>query len=140
MTEKNSNEPDFAVDAPGEEPAVVLEKKPAGKPASKKARQPGPKPQHLVVERTLKSQTLDGEISLSLVVPYQTIKKMMGIDDVPEADMIDFVLEEIMPPEESAKVLKLSDGIDVMAVTMAYMEAVGSRLGASMGESAGSSS
>ena len=113
----------------------------AAKTAPKKAaRQAGPKPDFQVVEDTLKCQTkLDGEVSISLVLPYAAVKKMMGIEDVPEAEIMDFVIEEIMPESESAKVLGLQDGVDTFRITTEYTKAIGERLGASLGESEGSS-
>lgn len=115
-------------------------KKTTAKTAVKTTGQPGPKPDFQVVEDTLKCQTkLDGEVSISLVLPYAAVKKMMDIDDVPEAEVVDFVIEQIMPPAESQKILSLQDGVDTFRIAMQYTKALGERLGASLGESESSS-
>lgn len=119
-------------------------KKTAAKTAVKTAGQPGPKPKFQVVEDALKCQTkLNGEVTVSLVVPFPTVKKIINLEDVPEAEMLDYIHENIMPPAELEKVLGLQDGIDTFNITMEYIKAVGDRLGAnfgvSLGESVGSS-
>jgi len=119
---------------------MTAPKKTTAKAAVKTTAQPGPKPDFQVVEETLKCQTkLDGEVSLSLVLPFAKVKKMIAIEDVPEAEVIDFIFDEVMPEEEAKKVLGLQDGVDAFRIAMQYTKALGERLGASLGESEGSS-
>lgn len=119
---------------------MTAPKKSTAKPAVKTTGQAGPKPDFLVVEDTLKCQTnLDGEVSISLVLPYPALKKMMNIEDVPEAEIVDFVIEQVMPESESQKILGLKDGMDTFRIAMQYTKSLGERLGASLGESEGSS-
>lgn len=106
----------------------------------KPARQSGPKPDFQVIEDTLKCQTkLDGEVSVSLVLPFDKVKMMIDIEDIPEAEVIDFILEKIMPEKESKKLLALQDGVDTFRIAMQYTKAIGERLGVSLGESESSS-
>ncbi len=107
--------------------------------AKKPAAEPGPKPEYQVVETNLHCKTLDGEISLSLLVPYQKIKLIMSMDDVEEKDVIDFVLDELMAPVDADKLKQLRDGTETMKIAMRFMEAVGERLGMSVEKSGGSS-
>ncbi|MET3349645.1 UNVERIFIED_ORG: hypothetical protein ABID57_001317 [Arthrobacter sp. UYEF1] len=115
--------------------AIAATKTAAKKPAA----EPGPKPEYQVVETNLHCKTLDGEISLSLLVPYQKIKLIMSMDDVEEKDVIDFVLDELMSTEDADKLKQLRDGTETMKIAMRFMEAVGERLGMSVEKSGGSS-
>lgn len=123
---------------------MTAPKKTTAKAAVKTTGQPGPKPAFQVVGDTLKCQTnLDGEVSVSLVLPFDAVQKLINIEDVPEAKMLSFIHEQIMPKDELDKVMRLKDGIDTFNITMQYIQAVGDRLGAkfgvSLGESEGSS-
>lgn len=101
---------------------------------------PGPKPPTLVVGETLKCQSIDGEISLSLLVPYAKFKLVMNMDDIPEAEIVDFLLDEVMDPADKDKLVNLRDGAETLKFAMAWMEAIGERLGSSVGKSGPSSS
>lgn len=119
---------------------MTAPKKTTAKAAVKTSGEPGPKPGFQVVEDTLKCQTkLDGEVSVSLVLPFDKVKKMIDIEDVPEAEVIDFILEQVMPGAEAKKLLALKDGIDTFRIAMQYTKAIGERLGVSLGESESSS-
>ena len=119
---------------------MTVAKKTTAKTAVKATAEPGPKPDFQVVEDSLKCQTkLDGEVSVSLVLPFVKVKKMIDIEDVPEAEVIDFILNDIMPEQESKKLLALKDGVDTFRIAMQYTKAIGERLGVSLGESEGSS-
>ena len=50
----------------------------APKNTAKTTAEPGTKPKFLVVEKTLKCQTENGELSLPLSVPFGTIRRLMG--------------------------------------------------------------
>lgn len=107
--------------------------------AAKTTGEPGPKPDYQVVETNLHCKTLDGEVVLSLLIPYKKIKLVLTMADIEESEVIDFVLEELMAPEDAAKLENLRDGTEVMKIAMRFMEAVGERLGMSV-EKSGSSS
>lgn len=100
---------------------------------------PGPKPDYQVVETNLHCKTLDGEVVLSLLVPYKKVKLILTMDDIAEAEVIDFVLDQLMAPEDAAKLQDLRDGTETMKIAMRFMEAVGERLGMSVEKSGGSS-
>ena len=98
---------------------------------------PGPKPRTQVVEHTLKCQSdVDGEISLSLLVPYPKMKVMLRLeeDEIPEQDVVDHILENIMGAEDADKLMALQDGAETLEFTMDWMTAVGERLGNSVGK------
>lgn len=111
----------------------------SGKPAPK----PGPKPRSVIVENNLKCQTnADGEISLSLLVPYRKMKVLLKVEDagIPEEEIVDYILDEIMSPEDAATLTGLQDGADTLMFAMEWMQAVGEKLGNSVGKSGPSSS
>lgn len=98
--------------------------------------EPGPKPDTLVVGEHLKCQSIDGEISLSLLIPYKKFKLVMSAPEkIDDADMIDFLLEEVMDPADAETLNGLRDGAETLKFAMAWMDALGERLGASMGKS-----
>lgn len=103
------------------------------------AREPGPKPDYQVVETNLHCKTLDGEVVLSLLVPYKKVKLILTMGDIEESEVIDFVLENLMAPDDAEKLQNLRDGTETMKIAMRFMEAVGERLGMSMEKSGGSS-
>lgn len=116
---------------------------PKSQPAAKKTPEPGPKPAAQVVENALKCQTAaDGEISLSLLLPYPRMKVLMAIEEqgLEEVEMVDYLLEKVMPEAESTILMGLQDGADTLKFTMAWLEAVGERLGGQQGKSGPSSS
>ena len=124
---------------------AVARKAPAAKsaPTAKTAPVPGPKPRSITVENTLKCQTnVDGEISLSLLVPYKKMKALIAMEDaeIPEAEVVDHILEKIMAPEDAEKLIGLQDGADTLMFAMEWLQAVGEKLGNSVGKSGPSSS
>ena len=120
--------------------AKTAPKKTVAKAAPKTSGKPGPKPKFQVVENTLKCQTsLDGEVTVSLVVPFATVKKIINIEDIPESEMLDYIHEQIMPQAELDKVLGLQDGIDTFNISIEYIKALSERLGANFGVSLGES-
>lgn len=106
---------------------------------AKTSGEPGPKPEYQVVETNLHCKTLDGEVVLSLLVPYKKVKLILTMEDIEEAEVIDFVLEKLMAPEDAEKLQNLRDGTETMKIAMRFMEAVGERLGMSVEKSGGSS-
>lgn len=95
------------------------------------AKTPGPKPRSVVVENTLKCQTsADGEISLSLLVPYPKLKQLMAIEgaEIAEEELVDHLLTEIMPEEVAETLAGLQDGADTIFFSVAWMQALGERL------------
>ena len=106
------------------------------------APKPGPKPRTAIVENTLKCQTnVDGEISLSLLVPYRKMKQLLKIEEaeIPEADVVDYVLDEIMSAEDAETLQNLQDGADTLTFALEWLQAVGEKLGDSVGKSGPSS-
>lgn len=104
--------------------------------------EPGPKPRTAIVENTLKCSTnVDGEISLSLLVPYKKMKQLLKIEeaDIPEADIVDHILDEIMAPADAETLTNLQDGADTLHFAMEWLKAVGEKLGESVGKSGPSS-
>ncbi|MET4094565.1 hypothetical protein [Arthrobacter sp. UYCu712] len=103
---------------------------------------PGPKPKSIVVENTLKCQTVDGEISLSLLVPYPKLKLLLTLEDdnIEEAEMVDYILENILSEADAATLNGLSDGTETFIFAIEWMTALGERLGSSVGKSGPSSS
>lgn len=92
---------------------------------------PGPKPRSVVVENTLKCQTAaDGEVSLSLLVPYPKLKLLMSIEgaEIPEEELVDYLLAEIMPAEVAETLTGLQDGADTIFFAIDWMQALGARL------------
>jgi hypothetical protein len=100
---------------------------------------PGPKPKFQVVEHTLKCQTYDGEVSLDLRLPFEKLERMSELESVEPQKIPRMVLDEFLRPEEREVVANLTDGAEVFAILLQYANAVGERLGASLGESKRSS-
>lgn len=106
-------------------------------PKTKTAPEPGPKPRSIVVENTLKCQTAaDGEISLNLLLPYVKMRELLTIEDkeLPEAEMVDYILESVMLPDDSETLKGLQDGADTILLAMEWLQAVGDRLGGQSGK------
>lgn len=109
------------------------------KTVAKTSGQPGPKPDFLVVEDSLKCQTRNGEISLSLVIPFGAIESMIELEEQEPKKIPSFLMNEVVPPEDAKKLRALSDGIEVFGILMRFAEEIGKRLGAGLGESESSS-
>ncbi len=109
----------------------------AGKSTSPKA--PGPKPPFQVVEDTLKCQTENGELSLSLKVKFGTIRqlaKVSGSGD--QFAEFDFLMEHIFTEEQNAFLDEL-DAADTAEILVKFSGALAERMSASLGESKRSS-
>lgn len=106
---------------------------------AKTSGQPGPKPDFLVVEDSLKCQTENGEISLSLVVPFDVYERMIEFEGEEGKHLPSYLLKEVVPETEAKKLRGLADGAKAFKILMRYSEEIGNRLGASLGELAGSS-
>lgn len=97
--------------------------------------EPGPKPEFFVVEHLLKCQTDDGEISLDLRVPIERLELLMDMDELEEKAIPKFIREEILWPEDRDKIVGMRDGAKALAMLVRYSEELGTRMGASLGES-----
>lgn len=108
-------------------------------PKSTAAKTPGPKPAFQVVEDTLKCQTENGELSLSLRVKFGTIRKLAQVsasgDQFAE---FDFLMENIFTEEQNARLDEL-DSAAAATVLVEFSNALAERLKASLGESKRSS-
>lgn len=102
--------------------------------ATTSSKQPGPKPDFLVVEHNLHCQTDDGELVLDLRVPFDTLEVFSSIDGMEPKTIPRFLLENIVPEDKREQLRKLQDGAKTYAILMKYSEAVGERLGVSLGE------
>ncbi|MGL3804721.1 hypothetical protein ACSYDW_01350 [Paeniglutamicibacter sp. R2-26] len=107
---------------------------PAAKGKNKPKAEPGPKPAVLVVENTLKCQTSEGEISLDLRIPLGAIRKLMKIEDQDDDVIMDFLLDEVIPADVVRQLENMKDGAEAIGLVMTYSEALGERLGASLGK------
>lgn len=145
MTAKNALSPADRV--PSDNPQEAAQSQgptaPKGRPTPKRAaakpKVTGTKPRFAVVENALKCQSGEGEVSLDLRVPLSAIKRMQKLDDMPDEESLDYIIDEIMPADVNQAINGLRDGAEAMVFTMKWMEAVGERFGASMGELDGSS-
>lgn len=99
-------------------------------------REPGGKPRLLIVEDSLKCQTSEGEISLSLKIPLSSIRMLMSLADteMDELETVDFLLDEVLPAHIVDQLENLSDGAEAFGLIMDYSEALGERMGASLGK------
>ncbi|MGV8912242.1 MAG: hypothetical protein ACOH14_06440 [Rhodoglobus sp.] len=106
----------------------------------KPAPTPGPKPDFLVVENHLKCQTDEGEKSIDLRISFDRIELLMDMDEgtIEDKKMPRYVLDNILWPEDKAKLLEMRDGAKVVEIIMKVAEEIGARMGANMGESLGS--
>lgn len=116
-------------------------KKPAARSGT---REPGPKPRYAVVEHSFHARLNDGgDVVLDLRLPFDNLialTKMEESDDE-QANMrlIGYLVDEVLTEEVHAKLQSLQDGTEAFQLLMAYVEAIGKRLGASLGESGRSS-
>lgn len=98
-----------------------------------RAPEPNPlKPTFAIVEDTLKVQTGDRELSLSLRVPMATLERLMEIEetDAPTLERYRVLVEEIMPDRVADLVRSLSDDASLqLAVAFKWSQALGVRLG-----------
>lgn len=107
--------------------------------AAAKPKNPGEKPKFAVVEHSLKCQTSEGEVSLDLRIPLDRFEKMTELEGMSEKDSLPFIRNEIMPDDVREPIMGLRDGAESMVLIMKWIEAVGVRFDASMGELGGSS-
>lgn len=101
--------------------------------------EPGPKPKFLVVEKHLKCQTDEGELSIDLRIPIERLELFMDMEDIPSEQMPKFIRDNVLWPEDREQILNLRDGADAFEILMKCVEEIGKRMGASLGESGGSS-
>lgn len=112
---------------------------PTPKRAAAKPKNPGEKPKFAVVEHTLKCQTSEGEVSLDLRLSLEAFEKLSDLEGMSEKESLPFIRNEIMPADVRDPIMGLRDGVESMNLIMKWIEAVGERFGASMGELDGSS-
>lgn len=116
---------------------------PKGRPTPKRAaavkRDGGPKPKFVVVEHLLMCQTSEGEIPLDLRLPLEAFEKLSELEGMSEKESLPYIRNVIMPADVSGPIMGLRDGVESMNLIMKWIEAVGERFGASMGELDGSS-
>lgn len=96
-----------------------------------------PKPKFLVVEDTLKCQTENGELSLSLRVKFGVIRKMLALEG-DQADEFEFIMANLLS-QEANNFLDDLDGAEAAAVLTEFSTALAGRMRVSMGKSVGSS-
>ncbi|NVM97829.1 hypothetical protein [Arthrobacter sp. SDTb3-6] len=138
---------DTAATAAGPVKAATASKKaataPKGVPTPKRAaakpRAAGTKPRFAVVEHALKCQTSEGEVSLDLRIPLDSFEKLAGLEGMSERESLPFIRKEIMPADVRDPIMGLRDGAESMELILKWIEAVGERFDASMGELGGSS-
>jgi hypothetical protein len=112
-------------------PAPVLEKT-----SAPTGREPGPKPDFLVVEHTLKAQTEEGELSLDLRLSIEELERFMEAQELEPIKIPRFIIDELLDEPTKRRLLGMKDGARAYAVVMRWAQEVGARLGASLGESA----
>lgn len=95
------------------------------------------KPKFLVVEDTLKCQTENGELTLALKVKFGTVRKLMKVGGDQTAEM-EFFMEHVLDPKV-VEALDELDSAEAAAILGEFGEALAKRMGASLGESEGSS-
>ncbi|QLD10891.1 hypothetical protein [Microbacterium oleivorans] len=98
-------------------------------------REPGPKPDFLVVEDHLKCQTSEGEISLDLRIPIERLELFMDMDGIEEKKLPKYLRDDILWPEDRDKIVSMRDGAKAFQILLKYAETIGERMGASLGES-----
>ncbi|TFC30113.1 hypothetical protein E3O55_08500 [Cryobacterium sp. MDB1-18-2] len=96
---------------------------------------PGPKPAFLLVEKQLKCQTDDGEISIDTRIPLEKLELFMTLEQIPEKEIPRYILDTILSPVEKDKIEGLTDGVEAFTILLEFAKAVGTRLGMSLGES-----
>lgn len=99
---------------------------------------PGPKPDFLIVEDTLKCQTANGELSLPLSLSFGTIRKLMKLEGGSQFEEFDFFMDNVFTEEENAALDALDAAVSARILTR-FSGALAERMKASLGESAGSS-
>lgn len=107
------------------------------KSTEKTAPEPGTKPKFLVVEKTLKCQTANGELSLPLAVNFGTIRRLMGGEEKTQYEEFEFFMTEIFN-EEQNRALDALDIEEAAQILNEFSEALAARMKVSLGKSAGS--
>lgn len=98
---------------------------------------PGPKPDFLVVEGTLKCQTSNGELSLPLTIPFRSVRKLAKIEG-DQFQEFDFYMENLFTTEDNEALDDL-DAAEAVRILTHFGSALAERLTASLGESESSS-
>ena len=109
----------------------------APKNTAKATAEPGTKPKFLVVEKTLKCQTENGELSLPLSVPFGTIRRLMGGEEKSQFEEFQFFMTEIFNEEQNCA-LDLLDIEEAAEILNQFSDALAARMKVSLGKSAGS--
>jgi hypothetical protein len=97
--------------------------------------EPGPKPDFLVVENTLKAQTEEGELSIDLRLSIEELERFMEAQELEPVKIPRFIIDELLDEPTKRRLLGMKDGAKAYAVVMRWAQEVGARLGASLGES-----
>lgn len=134
-----STSKDLTATKPSAKAATAPKGRPTPRRAAAKPKNPGEKPKFAVIEHTLKCQTSEGEVSLDLRIPLDRFEKMTELDGMSEKDSLPFIRTEIMPDDVREPIMGLRDGAESMVLIMKWIEAVGVRFDASLGELDGSS-
>lgn len=105
-----------------------------------KRKNPGPKPEYQIVEHSLHAQTDEGEVVLDLRLPIAKLELLMDMQqlDVEDKKIPRWLLDNVMNDDDKATLEGMRDGGKAYAILMRYASAAGERLGASLGESPGS--
>lgn len=99
---------------------------------------PGPKPDFAIVEKHLKCQTDEGEVSIDLRIPLERLELFMDMESLEPKDIPKYVRDRILWPEDKDKLLEMRDGAKALEILMQVAKSIGERVGASVGESSGS--
>ena len=95
------------------------------------------KPKFLVVEDTLKCQTENGELSLSLKVKFGTVRGLMKVSGDTASEM-EFFMDKVLD-EKAVAILDELDAAEAAEVLSEFGDALAVRMGARLGESGSSS-
>lgn len=108
--------------------------------ASTPKKNPGPKPEYLVVEHSLHCQTDEGEVVLDLRLPIAKLELLMDMQEleIDDQKIPRWLLDNVVNDDDKASLEGMRDGGRAYAILMHYANAAGERLGASLGESQGS--
>lgn len=103
------------------------------------AKAAGPKPAFQVVEDTLKCQTENGELSLSLKIKFGVIRGLAQVSGTGDKFAeFDYIMQTLLT-EEQNEALDDLDSADAAEILTEYASALATRLTARLGESKRSS-
>lgn len=95
------------------------------------------KPKFLVVEDALKCQTENGELSIGLKIKFKIVRQLMKVEGGQTAEM-EFFIDHVLDPKVVDALDEL-DSAEAATILGEFGDAVAKRMGASLGESEGSS-